>query len=108
MKVYSYSFYGRTHIAVEHFLDLGDIPFTTLRPATFFNYLALDINSITQHKAFKSVVDKGEVAPIDAEDVAKAAVALLQLDDPSPHFGKKYDLEGPEYFNGEGYFIVLF
>lgn len=99
MTPYSYSFYGRSHLAIEHFLELGSIPFTSLRPAVFYNYSGFSLDA-KEKKEFKTVFH-GDINVIDAKDTAKAAAALLLLDDPSPHYGKRYNLEGPETLNGD-------
>lgn len=100
MTPYSYSFYGRSHLAIEHFLEIGSIPFTSLRPAVFYNYAGISLPATKEKKEFKTAF-KGNINVIDAKDVGKAAAALLLLEDPSPHFGKRYNLEGPEPLNGE-------
>jgi uncharacterized protein YbjT (DUF2867 family) len=52
-------------------------------------------------KKFSLIYSPGaSVAAIDPEDVGTAAAKLLLLDDPSPHYGKKYTLVGPEDVNG--------
>ncbi len=99
MNVYAEPFYGRAHLAVEYFLEHGDIPFTSLRSNMFHNYLGVDWDSVPNTKKFKTLLGEASVAAIDPVDVGKAAAALLLLDDPSAHFGKKYMLTGPEDVN---------
>jgi len=96
MDVYSPVYYGRTHLAVELLLQQGDIPFTCLRPNLFTNFFGIDPTNILEYRKFKAVAGDGNVAIIDPADVGKVAAALLLLDDPSPHYGKKYTLNGPE------------
>jgi hypothetical protein len=43
IEIYSTSFYGRTHLAIEQFLEQGDIPFTSIRPHLFFNWLGFGL-----------------------------------------------------------------
>lgn len=103
MTFYSPSFYGRSHIALEYFLEHGDIPFTSIRPPIFFPYLGVNINQLKneKEKSFKSVLGDYEVKAIDPADIGVIAASLLSLNDPSPHFGKKYQLDGPELLTGE-------
>ncbi len=99
MNVYAGPFYARAHLAVEYFLEHGDIPFTSLRANLFHNYVGVDWDSVPNTKQFKTLLGEASVATIDPADVGKAAAALLLLEDPSPHFGKKYMLTGPEDVN---------
>jgi uncharacterized protein YbjT (DUF2867 family) len=41
------------------------------------------------------------VAILDPDDVGIAAAALLNLADPSPHYGKKYMITGPQDVNDD-------
>ena len=54
------------------------------------------------------MVDKeAPVAIIDSQDIGEAAAKLLALDDPSPHFSKKYNLSGPEDVTGKDIVALL-
>jgi uncharacterized protein YbjT (DUF2867 family) len=99
MSVYSNVYYGRTHLAVEKFLEDGDVPFTSLRPNLFFETLGGDYSAVVKTKSIGTTLQDADVAMIDSRDVGDAAAALLVLEDPSPHYGKKYDLNGPEDVN---------
>jgi len=101
MQVYDKRHYARAHVGVEFFLEHGDIPFTSLRPNLFLNSIGADFASLPTAKAFKTLFQGANVAAIAASDVGAAAAALLLLDDPSPHYGKKYSLTGPEDLNAE-------
>jgi len=99
MQYSSEIFYPRAHLAVEHFLDQGTIPFTTIRPALFYVFLGVNFAQVRETRTFRTLLGKASHPVIDPDDVGAAAAALLRLDDPSPHFGKKYDLVGPEVIN---------
>eukprot|EP01112_Ceratiomyxa_fruticulosa_P015893 TRINITY_DN4748_c0_g1_i1.p1 TRINITY_DN4748_c0_g1~~TRINITY_DN4748_c0_g1_i1.p1 ORF type:complete len:276 (-),score=62.38 TRINITY_DN4748_c0_g1_i1:128-955(-) len=99
MTVYGSPYYARNHLAVEFFLENGDIPFTCLRANLFCNWLGFDIESVAKTGQFKSVLGSSDIAVIDPHDIGKAAATLLSLEDPSAHFGKKYMLTGPENVN---------
>lgn len=108
MHVYNDLFYARSHLAVEHFLEQGDIPFTSLRPNLFHNNaVGLDLASVAKTRQFKTMLHGASVASIDPADVGRAAAALLSLDDPSPHYGQKYTLTGPENIDDQSIGEVL-
>jgi len=101
MQIYSDPYYARSHLAVEFFLEHGDIPFTCLRANLFFNWLGVDFESVPKTKQFRTALGSGSVASIDPADIGLAAAKLLLLEDPSPHIRKKYMLVGPEDVNDE-------
>jgi uncharacterized protein YbjT (DUF2867 family) len=102
MEVYCEAFYPRSHLAVELFLERGDIPFTCLRANLFHNFVpGLDLDSARKTHQYRSILHGASVACIDPADVGRAAAALLDLDDPSAHYGKKYMLTGPEDVNDQ-------
>jgi uncharacterized protein YbjT (DUF2867 family) len=102
MEVYCEAFYPRSHLAVELFLERGDIPFTCLRANLFHNFVpGLDLDSARKTHQYRSILNGASVACIDPADVGRAAAALLDLDDPSAHYGKKYMLTGPEDVNDQ-------
>jgi len=98
MHVYGEPYYARSHLAVEFFLEHGDIPFTCLRANLFSNWV-VGLDDILVTKQFKTMLNEGSVAAIDPNEVGGTAAKLLLLDDPSPHYGKKYMLTGPEDVN---------
>jgi len=100
MHVYGEPYYARSHLAVEFFLEHGDIPFTCLRANLFNNWL-INLGNVAETKQFKSLLEGASVAVVDPNDVGKAAAKLLLLEDPSPHYGKKYMLTGPEDVNNQ-------
>lgn len=94
--VYEKNASGRSHQAIEFFLERGEVPWTSIRPNTFFFNLGVDYANITKTKEFKFLMGNKAVSAIDTQDVGEFAAALLSLDDPSPHNGKIYDIGGSE------------
>ncbi|ELR22028.1 NmrAlike family protein [Acanthamoeba castellanii str. Neff] len=101
MEVYSDIFYARSHLAVECFLERGDIPFTCLRANLFHTSVGIDLDAVPKTNQFRTFLHGASVATIDPDDVGRAAAALLSLEDPSRHYSKKYMLTGPEDVNDQ-------
>ena len=102
-------YYGRSHWAIENLLEQTEfkqLNWTVLR-ANFFigTLLSFTIDLLKKNKTndpIPLILDEGSpVALINPDDVGEAAAKLLALDDPSPHFGKKYNLSGPEDVTGK-------
>ena len=108
-------YYERAHWAIEHLLEQNEfkqLNWTALRANFFTNTILLpSIHWLQKNKTEGPVpflVD--EEAPnaiIDPQDVGEAAAQLLSLEDPSPHFRKKYNLSGPEDVTGRDIVGIL-
>lgn len=46
MHVYGDRFYARSHLAVEYFLEHGDVPFTCIRANLFHNWVGVDFEEV--------------------------------------------------------------
>jgi uncharacterized protein YbjT (DUF2867 family) len=108
-------YYGRTHWAIENLLEQNEfkqLSWTVLR-ANYFTNLpvspAIDWlkNNKTNDPMPFMLDEETPVAFIDPQDVGEAAAKLLTLDDPSPHFRKKYNLSGPEDVTGKDIISIL-
>ncbi|GLA39793.1 hypothetical protein AnigIFM63309_007394 [Aspergillus niger] len=106
------AYYPRTHWAIEAMLgsaEFSALKWTSLQPNVFLNfYMALCAEYIKQFKRtgelgpLKLMASKdAPVAPIHPDEVGVFAAHLLALDNPSPHSGAKYVLNGPEDITGE-------
>ncbi len=108
-------YYGRVHWAIENLLEQNEfrqLNWTVLRANYFVGHLVLpSIEWLKKNKtndAMPMVLDEeSPVAIINPKDVGEAAAKLLSLDDPSPHFGKKYNLSGPEDVTGKDIVSIL-
>eukprot|EP00026_Physarum_polycephalum_P007945 Phypoly_transcript_08018.p1 GENE.Phypoly_transcript_08018~~Phypoly_transcript_08018.p1 ORF type:complete len:291 (+),score=46.84 Phypoly_transcript_08018:549-1421(+) len=94
-------FYGRAHVAIEHILEQGNIPWTSLRANLFFNSVGVDWQGVKNTKRFCTITGNAPAASIYPGDIGRAAAALLALTDPSAHYGKRYNLSGPADINAE-------
>lgn len=94
-------FYARSHIAIENILEKGTIPFTSLRANLFMTWTGADYAGVKKTKTFKTMAGATPVACIHPDDIGLAVATLLSLPDPSAHYGKKYNLSGPEDLTGD-------
>eukprot|EP00026_Physarum_polycephalum_P011350 Phypoly_transcript_11568.p1 GENE.Phypoly_transcript_11568~~Phypoly_transcript_11568.p1 ORF type:complete len:291 (+),score=42.12 Phypoly_transcript_11568:185-1057(+) len=94
-------FYARSHIAIEHILEQGNIPWTSIRANLFFNWVGVDWQEVKKTKKFSSAIGNAPAACIYPGDIGRAAAALLALPDPSAHYGKRYNLSGPADINAD-------
>ncbi|KAL0936002.1 NmrA-like family protein [Colletotrichum truncatum] len=106
------SYYPRAHWAIEAMLgsaEFGALKWTSLQPNAFLDgYLAPAAQYIKRYKETGELgtlslmaAKDAPVAPNDPVEVGVFAARLLALDDPSPHSGAKYVLNGPEDITGE-------
>lgn len=84
---------GRWHWATEKQLEASGIAFTMLRPILYMQQMLTYGPSIASTGAFSAPLGAGEVAAVDARDVAAVAVCALTEDG---HDSQIYDLTGPE------------
>lgn len=84
----------RAHEDVERYLEHSGLAWTHLRPSQFMqNYLLEHARSIAAEGALYAPMGDATIAPIDIEDVAKIAVAVLRADGQER---VRYDMTGPE------------
>jgi uncharacterized protein YbjT (DUF2867 family) len=91
--------YGKSfpawHRKVEDKLKSSGLNYTILRPNSFMqNILVFYSPSIRSEGVFYASMGDAEVSVIDARDIAAVIVSLLEA--PAMHFGKTYELNGPE------------
>lgn len=84
----------RAHEEVERYLERSGLAWTHLRPSQFMqNYLVEHARSIAADGAMYVPMGDATLAPIDIEDIAKIAVAVLLAEGQE---GMRYDMTGPE------------
>jgi uncharacterized protein YbjT (DUF2867 family) len=84
---------GRWHWATEKQIEASGIDFTFLRPTIYMQQMYAYAPSIAAGGTFSAPMGTGEIALVDARDVAAVAVAALTEDGHVHHI---YDLTGPE------------
>ena len=83
------------HRHMEAAVRESGLPYTILRPADFMqNVIDVHAKSIRERHEIAVPAGKGSSAFLDVDDVGRAVAALLKA--PEKHFGKAYDLTGPE------------
>jgi uncharacterized protein YbjT (DUF2867 family) len=86
--------FARMHAEVERYLEGSGLAWTHLRPSTFMQtHLRELIPTILSEGTVYLPMADARLAPVDVEDIAHVAVALLQG---SGHEGKRYEMTGPE------------
>ncbi|HLZ61413.1 MAG TPA: SDR family oxidoreductase [Ktedonosporobacter sp.] len=85
--------FTRMHAEIERYLERSGLAWTHLRPSQFMQMYLREVPSIVAESAFFLPMEDAKLAPVDVEDIAKAAVALLHT---PGHEGKSYDMTGPE------------
>src|SRR3954447_3760178 len=86
--------FARMHAEVEQYLEGSGVAWTHLRPSTFMQtHLQGLIPTILSEGTVCLPMADARLAPVDVEDIARVAVALLES---SGHEGKSYEMTGPE------------
>ncbi len=85
--------FNRMHAEVERYLEQSGLAWTHLRPSQFMQVYFRKAPTIASEGVFYLPLEHARLAPVDVEDIAKAAVALLHGDG---HEGKAYEMTGPE------------
>jgi uncharacterized protein YbjT (DUF2867 family) len=88
--------FNRMHAEIEDYLERSGVTWTHLRPSQFMTEYLREMPTIVADSAFYLPLEDAKLAPVDMEDVAKAAYALLHN---SGHQGKRYEMTGPEALN---------
>jgi uncharacterized protein YbjT (DUF2867 family) len=84
-------------LAIENALREFDLPYTILRPNYFYqNDLSLQ-DPITKSGVYPMPLGDVGVSAVDIRDIAEAAAIALTTDG---HFGKTYNVAGPEVLSG--------
>jgi uncharacterized protein YbjT (DUF2867 family) len=84
-------------LAIECALREFDVPFTIIRPNYFFQNDASLKDPLTKAGIYPMPLGKVGISAVDIRDIAEATAIALTSDG---HFGKTYNLNGPEVLSG--------
>jgi uncharacterized protein YbjT (DUF2867 family) len=84
-------------LAIESALREFDVPFTIIRPNYFIQNDATLKDALTKTGIYPMPLGQVGISAVDIRDIAEAAAIALTSDG---HFGKTYNLNGPEVLNG--------
>jgi uncharacterized protein YbjT (DUF2867 family) len=84
-------------LAIESALREFDVPFTIIRPNYFFQNDTALKDPLTKAGTYPIPLGKAGISAVDVRDIAEAAAIALTSDG---HFGKTYNLNGPEVVSG--------
>jgi uncharacterized protein YbjT (DUF2867 family) len=84
-------------LAIESALREFDVPFTVIRPNYFFQNDASLKDPLTKAGIYPMPLGKVGISAVDIRDIAEATAIALTSDG---HFGKTYNLNGPEELSG--------
>ena len=85
--------FTQMHAEIERHLEGSGLGWTHLRPSQFMQVYWREVPSIVAKGAFFLPLEDAKLAPVDVEDIAQAAFALLTT---PGHEGKIYEMTGPE------------
>jgi uncharacterized protein YbjT (DUF2867 family) len=85
--------FARMHEEVERYLEASGLAWTHLRPSQFMQVYLREAPTIVAQGAIFLPAQDIKLSPIDVDDIAKIAFALLRA---GGHEGKSYDMTGPE------------
>jgi uncharacterized protein YbjT (DUF2867 family) len=84
-------------LAIESALREFDIPFTIIRPNYFIQNDATLQDALTKSGIYPMPLGQVGISAVDIRDIAEVAAIALTSDG---HFGKTYNLNGPEVVSG--------
>ena len=85
--------------AIESAIREFDVPYTILRPNYFMQNDANLKVALMEHDLYPAPIGNVGVSQVDIRDIAEAAAIVLTSD---AHYGKIYNLAGPEVLTGSG------
>ena len=85
--------FARMHGQVEQYLEGSGLAWTMLRPSQFMHVYFREIPTILRDGLIALPMADARLAPVDVEDIARIAVAVLVGDG---HENQRYDITGPE------------
>ncbi|GHO77672.1 NAD(P)-dependent oxidoreductase [Ktedonobacter sp. SOSP1-85] len=85
--------FSRMHAEIGRYLERSELAWTYLRPSQFMTEYLREVPTIVAERAFFLPFEDAKLTPVDLEDIAKAAFALLTT---PGHEGKTYMISGPE------------
>ena len=83
----------RWHEEVERYLERSGLAWTHLSPSQFMQMYLREPPTVAANKALIRPMGNAKVSPVDVDDIAKVAFALLR---DGGHEGMSYDMTGPE------------
>lgn len=83
----------RSHEQIERYLKVSGLAWTTLRPSQFMQVYFEEVPTIVADGTLCLPLGGARLAPVDIDDIAKVAFAVLCTDG---HQGKAYRMTGPE------------
>jgi uncharacterized protein YbjT (DUF2867 family) len=83
----------RMHDEIERYLESSGLAWTHLRPSQFMQMYFREAPTIVTRNAIFLPMENARLEPVDIEDIAKVAFALLHSEG---HEGKSYDMTGPD------------
>jgi uncharacterized protein YbjT (DUF2867 family) len=84
-------------LAIENALREFDVPFTVIRPNYFFQNDATMKDALTKAGIYPVPLGQVGVSAVDIRDIAEATAIALTSEG---HYGKTYNLNGPEALSG--------
>ena len=85
--------FNRMHAEIERHLENSGVNWTHLRVSQFMPVYLREVPTIVADNTLFLPLEDAKLAPVDIEDIAKAAFALLHT---PGHEGKRYEMTGPE------------
>jgi uncharacterized protein YbjT (DUF2867 family) len=92
-------FGGATKLPIENALKLSRIPYTILRPNSFYQNDLWYKTAITEHGLYPQPIGSKGMSRVDVRDIAEIAALALTMDG---HEGRTYNVVGPEIQTGQG------
>jgi uncharacterized protein YbjT (DUF2867 family) len=85
--------FSRMHAEVERYLERSGLAWTHLCPSQFMQVYFREVPTIVTQSALFLPLQGAALSPVDIEDIAKVAFALLRSEG---HESKTYSMTGPE------------
>jgi uncharacterized protein YbjT (DUF2867 family) len=85
--------FTRMHAEIEAYLEASGLAWTHLRPSQFMQVYFREVRTIVAEGAFYLPLGDARLAPVDVDDIAKVAFAVLHGEG---HESKRYSMTGPE------------
>jgi len=85
--------FTRMHEDIERYLEICGLAWTHLRPSQFMQVYLREAPSIAGKGLLLLPLEDVKLSPVDVEDIAKIAFALLTQGD---HQGRAFDITGPQ------------
>jgi uncharacterized protein YbjT (DUF2867 family) len=85
--------FNRMHAEIERHLERSGVAWTHLRPCQFMPEYLREVPTIVADGALYLPLEEARLAPVDIDDIAQGAFALLTT---PRHEGKRYSMTGPE------------